>query len=81
MKLTVENWKSKPYQNAILNRAWNLSIGFILWNIWKERNRLIFKDDDRATNDIWNQTFQNIRETIIIEHWNDEDWKADQIKT
>jgi len=56
-----------------LNRAWNPSIGFFPWNIWKERNQLIFKEDKKANKEIWSKIVQNIRETIILEKWNDED--------
>lgn len=61
--------RNKPYQNTILNRAWKLSIGFVLWNIWKEQNCLIFKEDGRANNEIWNQIIQNIRETNLTKRW------------
>jgi len=42
---------------------------------------LIFKDEGKAMKDIWNQTVQNIGKTIIIEKWNDKDWKVDQTET
>jgi len=42
---------------------------------------LIFKDDGKALKEIWRLTVQNIRETIILEKWNDEDWKVDQMET
>lgn len=29
---------------------------------------------------MWKQTIQNIRETILTEWWNDEDWKINQTK-
>jgi len=57
-----------------------LSIGFMLWNIWKERNNVIFKEEKRIPVAIWKQTIQNIRETILTERWNDEDWKINQIE-
>ena len=55
MKIMIENSRNKPYQNMILNKAWRLSIGFVLWNIWKERNRLIFKEVGRENTEVWNQ--------------------------
>jgi len=36
MQTTIENWRKKPYQDTILNKAWRLLLGFVLWNIWKE---------------------------------------------
>lgn len=60
-----------------MNRARKLSLGFILWNIWKERNCLTFKEDGRAKDEIWNQITHNIRETILTEKWYEEDWKVE----
>lgn len=41
---TLHNWPQKPYQSEILNTLWQISPGIVMWNIWKERNRRIFKD-------------------------------------
>ena len=60
MKTTMDNWRKKPYQNPILNRAWRLSLGFFLWAIWKERNNMIFKDERRIEEERWKQITQNI---------------------
>lgn len=65
VKITIEKWRNKPYQNIILNRAWKLSLRFVMLNIWKERNHLTFKEDGKAKDEIWNQITQNIRETIL----------------
>lgn len=48
-------------------------MGFFQWNIWKAINRSIFKEDEKAKKEIWSQTTQNIRETIILEKWNDKE--------
>ena len=74
MKTIMDNWRKKPYQNTILNRAWRLSLGFVLWAIWKERNNLIFKEERRTEEERWKQIIQNIRETILGEKWY-EDWE------
>jgi len=52
IRTTIEKWSSKSYCNTILNRASNLSIGFLLWNLWKARNRVIFKEDEKAKEEI-----------------------------
>jgi hypothetical protein len=36
---TIENWDSIAYQNPILDHIWKLLPGFIVWKIWKERNK------------------------------------------
>lgn len=37
---------------------------------------MIFKEEGRAKTEIWNQIIQNIRGTILIENWFEEDWKT-----
>jgi hypothetical protein len=39
---TIENWDSITYQNLILDHIWKLLPGFIVLQIWKERNKIIF---------------------------------------
>lgn len=41
---TIRNWDQNPYQSMISNFLWKLIPGFLMWSIWKERNRRIFKD-------------------------------------
>jgi ABC-type lipoprotein release transport system permease subunit len=41
---SVELWSANPYNNTILKRVWEIFPGFLMWNVWKERNRRIFKD-------------------------------------
>lgn len=76
---TIANWPRKPYQNLVVNYAW-LSVGFLLWNIWKARNGEIFKAESRTPTAIWEQTTRNIRETILTERWKDEDWQVSQME-
>eukprot|EP00253_Pinus_taeda_P016878 PITA_16878 len=35
-------WNKEIFQCKVVKRAWDLISGFILWMIWKERNRRIF---------------------------------------
>jgi len=41
---TMEGWRSSVIKNPIVNRVWALILGFLLWNIWKERNNHIFNN-------------------------------------
>jgi hypothetical protein len=33
ISMTISDWKTDPYQNPILNRAWMLFLGLVLWNV------------------------------------------------
>ena len=41
---TIASWPPKVFKNAILNRLWELFPGFLVWEIWKERNGRIFDE-------------------------------------
>lgn len=42
---------------------------------------MIFKEDEKAKQEIWNLTMKNIRETVILENWNEEGYKTEAIET
>lgn len=66
MKETMDKSRRKPYQNPILNHSWWLSLGFVLWAVWKERNKIIFKGKERTTIELRRMIVQNITETILV---------------
>jgi hypothetical protein len=70
---TIEGWRESTFQSPILNRIWQLLPGFILWKIWKERNRRIFKSASRNWQEVWSKIHSNIKETIYLHHWMDQD--------
>ena len=39
---TIEHWEEKAFQNVILNRIWEIFLGFVVWETWKERNIYVF---------------------------------------
>lgn len=41
---SIHQWQQNPYKSEILNHLWNMIPGLLLWSIWKERNKCIFKD-------------------------------------
>jgi hypothetical protein len=47
LRTTIEEWWDVAFQSPILNRIWQLLPGFILWKLWKERNRRIFLNTQR----------------------------------
>lgn len=72
----VCNWDQNPYQSRILNFLWKLILGFLMWTIWKERNRRIFKDDSVPLENIWKIIYQNIKETLLLHTWYEEDFPS-----
>ena len=49
---TIIKWRKGGFKSEVLNRASRLSIGFILWGIWKERNHRIFRGEFNNNNEI-----------------------------
>jgi hypothetical protein len=41
---TINNWNESYRKNEVVNLCWNLMPGMIIWEIWKERNRRIFRN-------------------------------------
>ena len=50
---TFLEWDVKPFKNLILNHIWELFLGFLLWEGWKERNRTIFEGKSRKEVEVW----------------------------
>lgn len=42
---TLNKWRKSYSEYEILNLAWTFTPSFIIWNVWKERNKIIFKDE------------------------------------
>jgi hypothetical protein len=70
---TITDWRNEAFQSPILNRIWQLLPGFILWQTWKERNRRIFKGHSLPWQQCWQLCCNNIRETINLQRWTEED--------
>jgi ribonuclease HI len=66
---TIENWDSITYNNPILNYIWQLLPGFILWQIWKERNKRIFHSKESTPELTWDRAAILIKETIRSKNW------------
>jgi hypothetical protein len=73
LKETLEGWRDSSFHSPILNRIWKLLPGFILWKIWKERNRRIFHSSQLDWKKLWKLIHDNIIETIHLQPWKDED--------
>jgi hypothetical protein len=70
---TIENWDSISFSNPILNLIWQLLPGFTLWQIWKERNRRIFRSQTSLPEVTWEKIRAQIRETIRSKLWEEKD--------
>jgi len=76
----IFQWHKKKYQCKVVRRAWDLIAGFVLWMIWKERNRQIFQDKVKKSETAWRRAINLMRETILSEKWEADDSKTDQIE-
>jgi len=76
MRETIIQWHKHIFSCLFIDRAWNLSLRFLVWVILKERNNKIFKDQENSQEIIWEGIMDNIRETILSEKWHMDEWKA-----
>jgi len=51
-------------ENEVLIRAWAFTPGFIIWNVWKERNKRIFKNEKANPQKLYDLILKQIRETV-----------------
>lgn len=61
---TLNRWRRNFSDNEALNLAWALVPNFIIWNIWKERNKRIFKNEKNLDLHLFDQILKQIKETI-----------------
>eukprot|EP00253_Pinus_taeda_P031278 PITA_31278 len=71
----IFNWSKETFGCRVIQRAWNLISPFILWMIWKERNRRIFQNSAKNPEVIWARVVESMRETILISKWANDDRK------
>lgn len=61
---TLKNWRKNFSENEIINKAWNLVPGFVIWNVRKERNRWIFTDKASEPQHLINQILIQLKEIV-----------------
>lgn len=76
IKQTIFHWGNDQFSCSIVRRIWSLAIGFVIWFLWKERNQRIFRDKNNPPGKIWEKIQRAIRETILAENWEEEEWNA-----
>jgi hypothetical protein len=70
---TLVNWRDVAFHSPFLNRIWQLLPGFILWQIWKERNRRLFRNLSLPWQQCWQQCRRSILETLYLRTWSSAD--------
>jgi len=61
---TLINWRKNFSDNEILNSAWALVPSFIIWNVWKERNKRIFKGEKKPPQHLLELILKRLKETV-----------------
>jgi len=72
---TLMQWGKGEFQSRIVRRIWNLAVGFVIWALWRERNHRIFREKSSQESRTWEEICKGIKETILSESWDDDDWK------
>ena len=70
----IRDWHQHPFKSGILNHLWRIIPGLLLWTIWKERNKRIFKDQRTSIDIIWSNFCLNLTETLALQSWSIEDY-------
>jgi exonuclease III len=70
---TIADWRDHPFHSPLLNRIWQLTPGFILWQVWKERNRRLFRNIFLPWQQCWTNCRRNILETLHLHPWTEQD--------
>jgi hypothetical protein len=61
---TINKWNESYNENEMVNLYWNLMLGMIIWGIWKERNRRIFRNESLREEKLKEAIISQIRETV-----------------
>lgn len=61
---TLKNWRKYFSNNETFNLAQTLILGFLIWDVWKERNNRIFKAKSSSTQRIMAQILKQLKETV-----------------
>jgi hypothetical protein len=72
---TINNWNAGYSENEMVNLYWNLTSSMIIWAIWKERNRCIFRNERILTKRIKETIVSQIREIVQSHNYKTEKGK------
>jgi len=76
-----EKWEEKAFQNAIVNRIWELFPSFVVWVTWKEPNSRVFESRKRSPKEVWPTIHAHIKETLGLSKWGSSDLRASPEET
>jgi len=68
---SIKEWDPNPFANPIILTLWQMFLEMVLWNIWKERNNRIFREDKLKSVEVWQKVVGNMQETIRSRQWDD----------
>ena len=51
--ITIAEWTNNIYKNKIVNRIWDLFLGFVVWEIQKTQNLKNFENKRHQVEEIW----------------------------
>ena len=64
---TIEQWSTIITQNPIVNKAWNILLGFLTCEAWKERNHRVFQLQALPLEELWNKVLTSVWEMILAQ--------------
>jgi hypothetical protein len=64
IRATLRNWKEHYSENEVVNLCWDLTSGMVIWEIWKEINRRLFRNESHSISNIMDYIKTQIRETM-----------------
>jgi hypothetical protein len=63
LKELISGWPTNQYY-GIYSKLWNISPSILIWEIWKERNRRIFKNQELQVVELQRKIEASIMETL-----------------
>ena len=73
---TIQQWGENPFSNPILNRLWCTFPAFLVWCVWKERNRRVFELKNKSIHDLWARICSLMKESLKLQAWTNQDLNA-----
>jgi len=61
---TLKKWRKNFSGNEIMNKASDLVLGFLTWDVWKERNNKILKNRKGSPQNIMAHILRQLKETV-----------------